>query len=177
MKSGEPLLLFFVLRCNYIPLGGIVNEKSTNGLTFPLNALLEVPSVRTVRLGCWRHSPYGTGTALHAGSQRPLTRPANLRSADASLPTPHPTPLPRLPARGIRQDYRRQRPKSGASLMPALPPTLDSPQHRPTWQEASRARWRHPTNTSMKNLHNRLLTIVYKTPSCNQAEYNKEIGF
>ena len=29
----------------------------------------------------------------------------------------------------------------------------------------------------MKNLHNRHLTIVYKTPTRNQAEYNKEIGF
>jgi hypothetical protein len=29
----------------------------------------------------------------------------------------------------------------------------------------------------MKNLHNRHLTIVYKSPTRNQAEYNKEIGF
>ena len=34
-----------------------------------------------------------------------------------------------------------------------------------------------PGNTSMKNLHNRHLTIVYKTLTRNQAEYNKEIGF
>ena len=34
-----------------------------------------------------------------------------------------------------------------------------------------------PENTSMKNLHNRHLTIVYKTLTRNQAEYNKEIGF
>ena len=33
-----------------------------------------------------------------------------------------------------------------------------------------------PGNTSMKNLHNRHLTIVYKTLTRNQAEYNKEIG-
>ncbi len=36
---------------------------------------------------------------------------------------------------------------------------------------------RAPGNTSMKNLHNRHLTIVYKTLTRNQAEYNKEIGF
>ena len=36
---------------------------------------------------------------------------------------------------------------------------------------------RRPINTSMKNLHNRHLTIVYKTLTRNQAEYNKEIGF
>jgi hypothetical protein len=29
----------------------------------------------------------------------------------------------------------------------------------------------------MKNLHNRHLTIVYKSLTRNQAEYNKEIGF
>ena len=34
-----------------------------------------------------------------------------------------------------------------------------------------------PGNTSMKNLHNRHLTIVYKALTRNQAEYNKEIGF
>ena len=34
-----------------------------------------------------------------------------------------------------------------------------------------------PGNTSMKNLHNRHLTIVYKALTHNQAEYNKEIGF
>ena len=34
-----------------------------------------------------------------------------------------------------------------------------------------------PGNTSMKNLHNRHLTIVHKTLTRNQAEYNKEIGF
>ena len=34
-----------------------------------------------------------------------------------------------------------------------------------------------PGNTSMKNLHNRHLTIVYKSLTRNQAEYNKEIGF
>ena len=34
-----------------------------------------------------------------------------------------------------------------------------------------------PGNASMKNLHNRHLTIVYKTLTRNQAEYNKEIGF
>ena len=34
-----------------------------------------------------------------------------------------------------------------------------------------------PENTSMKNLHNRHLTIVYKSLTRNQAEYNKEIGF
>ena len=34
-----------------------------------------------------------------------------------------------------------------------------------------------PGNTPMKNLHNRHLTIVYKTLTRNQAEYNKEIGF
>ena len=34
-----------------------------------------------------------------------------------------------------------------------------------------------PGSTSMKNLHNRHLTIVYKTLTRNQAEYNKEIGF
>ena len=33
-----------------------------------------------------------------------------------------------------------------------------------------------PGNTSMKNLHNRHLTIVYKALTRNQAEYNKEIG-
>ena len=36
---------------------------------------------------------------------------------------------------------------------------------------------RAPGNTSMKNLHNRHLAIVYKTLTRNQAEYNKEIGF
>ena len=36
---------------------------------------------------------------------------------------------------------------------------------------------RRPINTSMKNLHNRHLTIVYKALTRNQAEYNKEIGF
>ena len=36
---------------------------------------------------------------------------------------------------------------------------------------------RRPINTSMKNLHNRHLTIVYKSLTRNQAEYNKEIGF
>ncbi len=43
-----------------------------------------------------------------------------------------------------------------------------------------RAQSRHrqtPGNTSMKNLHNRHLTIVYKSLTRNQAEYNKEIGF
>ena len=34
-----------------------------------------------------------------------------------------------------------------------------------------------PGNTSMKNSHNRHLTIVYKALTRNQAEYNKEIGF
>ena len=34
-----------------------------------------------------------------------------------------------------------------------------------------------PGNTSIKNLHNRHLTIVYKALTRNQAEYNKEIGF
>ena len=34
-----------------------------------------------------------------------------------------------------------------------------------------------PGNTSMKNLHNRHLAIVYKNLNRNQAEYNKEIGF
>ena len=34
-----------------------------------------------------------------------------------------------------------------------------------------------PENASMKNLHNRHLTIVYKALTRNQAEYNKEIGF
>ena len=34
-----------------------------------------------------------------------------------------------------------------------------------------------PRSTSMKNLHNRHLTIVYKSLTRNQAEYNKEIGF
>ena len=34
-----------------------------------------------------------------------------------------------------------------------------------------------PTNKPMKNLHNRHLTIVYKSLTRNQAEYNKEIGF
>ena len=34
-----------------------------------------------------------------------------------------------------------------------------------------------PGNTSMKNLHNRHLTIVYKNLNRNQAEYNKKIGF
>ena len=34
-----------------------------------------------------------------------------------------------------------------------------------------------PGNTPMKSLHNRHLTIVYKTLTRNQAEYNKEIGF
>ncbi len=34
-----------------------------------------------------------------------------------------------------------------------------------------------PGNKPMKNLHNRHLTIVYKTLTRNQAEYNKEIGF
>ena len=34
-----------------------------------------------------------------------------------------------------------------------------------------------PGNASMKNLHNRHLTIVYKSLTRNQAEYNKEIGF
>ena len=36
---------------------------------------------------------------------------------------------------------------------------------------------RAPGNTSMKNLHNRHLTIVYKNLNRNEAEYNKEIGF
>ena len=36
---------------------------------------------------------------------------------------------------------------------------------------------RAPGNASMKNLHNRHLTIVYKSLTRNQAEYNKEIGF
>ena len=47
-------------------------------------------------------------------------------------------------------------------------------------QERIRAQSRHrqtPGNTSMKNLHNRHLTIVYKSLTRNQAEYNKEIGF
>ena len=34
-----------------------------------------------------------------------------------------------------------------------------------------------PGNKPMKNLHNRHLTIVYKSLTRNQAEYNKEIGF
>ena len=47
-------------------------------------------------------------------------------------------------------------------------------------RERIRAQSRHrqaPGNTSMKNLHNRHLTIVYKSLTRNQAEYNKEIGF
>ena len=47
-------------------------------------------------------------------------------------------------------------------------------------QERIRAQSCHrqaPGNTSMKNLHNRHLTIVYKSLTRNQAEYNKEIGF
>ena len=47
-------------------------------------------------------------------------------------------------------------------------------------RERIRAQSRHrqaPGNTPMKNLHNRHLTIVYKTLTRNQAEYNKEIGF
>lgn len=34
-----------------------------------------------------------------------------------------------------------------------------------------------PGNKPIKNLHNRHLTIVYKSLTRNQAEYNKEIGF
>ena len=34
-----------------------------------------------------------------------------------------------------------------------------------------------PGNKPMKNLHNQHLTIVYKSLTRNQAEYNKEIGF
>ena len=34
-----------------------------------------------------------------------------------------------------------------------------------------------PGNKPMKNLHNRHLTIVHKSLTRNQAEYNKEIGF
>ena len=46
---------------------------------------------------------------------------------DASLPPPRPEPSPRMPALKIRRDYRRQRLASEASLMPALPPALDTP--------------------------------------------------
>ena len=52
--------------------------------------------------------------------------------------------------------------------------------HRRTPGERIRAQSCHrqaPGNTSMKNLHNRHLTIVYKSLTRNQAEYNKEIGF
>ena len=45
-------------------------------------------------------------------------------------------------------------------------------------RERIRAQSRHrqaPGNTSMKNLHNRHLTIVYTSLTRNQAEYNKEI--
>ena len=52
----------------------------------------------------------------------------------------------------IRQDYRRQRLASGASLMPALPPALDTPQHHallwqrhPARQEGARAAKRAPS--------------------------------
>ena len=47
----------------------------------------------------------------------------------ASLPPSRPEPSPRMLALKIRRDYRRQRLASGASLMPALPPALDTPQH------------------------------------------------
>ena len=69
----------------------------------------------------------------------------------------------------------------------AIPPPPDAGKrisraycHRRTPGKRIRAQSCHrqaPGNTSMKNLHNRHLTIVYKTLTCNQAEYNKEIGF
>ena len=69
----------------------------------------------------------------------------------ASLPPSRPEPSPRMLALKIRQDYRRQRLASGASLMPALPPALDTPQHHallwqrhPARQEAARAPFRRP---------------------------------
>ncbi len=51
--------------------------------------------------------------------------------------------------------------------------------HRTPGERISRAfcHRRVPGNASMKNLHNRHLTIVYKSLTRNQAEYNKEIGF
>ena len=45
----------------------------------------------------------------------------------ASLPPSRPEPSPRMLTLKIRRDYRRQRLASGASLMPALPPALDTP--------------------------------------------------
>ena len=69
----------------------------------------------------------------------------------------------------------------------AVPPPPDAGKrisraycHRRTPGERIRAQSCHrqaPGNTSMKNLHNRHLTIVYKSLTRNQAEYNKEIGF
>ena len=69
----------------------------------------------------------------------------------------------------------------------AVPPPSDAGErisrafcHRRTPGERIRAQSCHrqaPGNTSMKNLHNRHLTIVYKSLTRNQAEYNKEIGF
>ena len=68
------------------------------------------------------------------------------RLIGASLPPPRPEPSPRMPALEIRGDYRRQRPASGASPMPAFPSALDTPQRhelpRPRHharQEAARA--------------------------------------
>ena len=53
----------------------------------------------------------------------------------ASLPPSRPEPSPRMLALKIRRDCRRQRLASGASLMPALPPALDTPQHHALlWQ-------------------------------------------
>ena len=69
----------------------------------------------------------------------------------------------------------------------AVPPPPDAGKrisraycHRRTPGERIRAQSCHrqaPGNTSMKNLHNRHLTIVYKALTRNQVEYNKEIGF
>lgn len=68
-----------------------------------------------------------------------------------SLPPSRPEPSPRMLALKIRRDCRRQRLASGASLMPALPPALDTPQHHallwqrhPARQEAARAPFRRP---------------------------------
>lgn len=128
MGTREPLLPFFVLRCNYIPLGGIVNAKSINGLTFFIE--------RSVG-------------GSERGQQAALTRRGRLTGA--SLPPSRPEPSPRMLALKIRRDYRRQRLASGASLMPALPPALDTPQHHallwqrhPARQEAARAPFRRP---------------------------------
>lgn len=104
MGTREPLLPFFVLRCNYIPPGGIVNIKSSKGLTFASSGLPEAPS---------------------AGQCAALTRRGSL--IGASLPPPHPEPSPRMLALEIRRVYRRQRPTSGASLILAFPSALDAP--------------------------------------------------